>query len=95
MAFVMLGVLLVALKLLEYGPPGQWSWWLVLAPFAAAYVWWTVSDMTGYTQRRALRAMEDKKTTRRMQALAALGMDQRTRARQKKDVKKKTATRSR
>jgi small Trp-rich protein len=73
MLFVMLGVLLVALKLLEISLPGSWSWWLVLSPFAAALVWWKVADLTGYTQRQAMKAMDRKKAERRLQALGKLG----------------------
>jgi len=46
MYLVVLGVLLLTLKLVDYGPVGAWSWWLVLLPFAAAAVWWTWADMT-------------------------------------------------
>lgn len=72
MLFVMLGVLLVALKLLEISLPGSWSWWLVLSPFAAALVWWKVADMSGYTQRQAMKAMDLKKAERRRRALGKL-----------------------
>ncbi|WP_223683958.1 TIGR04438 family Trp-rich protein, partial [Escherichia fergusonii] len=47
MWFVLIGVLLLALKLLEAGPPAAWSWWVILAPFACAAVWWAWADATG------------------------------------------------
>jgi small Trp-rich protein len=72
MLFVVLGVLLVALKLLGIGPPVLWSWWLVLSPFAAALVWWKLADSSGYTQRQAIKAMDRKKADRRRQALGKL-----------------------
>jgi small Trp-rich protein len=36
MAFLILGILLLTLKLAEFGPVAAWSWWLVLAPFGLA-----------------------------------------------------------
>ena len=86
MLFVVVGVLLVALKLFEIGPPGLWSWWWVLSPFAAAVVWWKVADASGYTQRQAIKAMDRKQAERRRQALGKLGgksnaLDRQARAR--------------
>ncbi len=39
MAFLILGILLLALKLAEFGPVGAWSWWVVLLPFGLATAW--------------------------------------------------------
>ena len=36
MAFLILGMLLLALKLAEFGPVATWSWWVVLLPFGLA-----------------------------------------------------------
>lgn len=77
MAFVMLGVVLIALKLLDIGPPGVWSWWIVLFPFALAVVWWAWADMSGFTQRAEMDKMEEKKLARRRKAMSALGLDPR------------------
>jgi len=73
MPFLAVGVLLLLLKVAELGPVADWSWWLVLAPFAAAAVWWQIADSTGYTQRKAIEKMEKRKTDRRDRALEALG----------------------
>ncbi len=73
MAFVVLGVLLLGLKWAEFGPVGAWSWWVVLAPFAAAAVWWAWADASGYTKRRAMERMEAKKGERRQRNMDALG----------------------
>jgi small Trp-rich protein len=73
MYFVVLGVLLMVLKLARVGPVGDWAWWLVLAPFALALVWWAWADATGYTKRRAVRAMDAKRDARRQQQMEALG----------------------
>jgi small Trp-rich protein len=54
MWFLMLGLLGVALKLLEVGPVATWSWWIVLIPFALAIVWWAWADSSGYTKRKVV-----------------------------------------
>ena len=48
-----LGIVLVLLKWQQIGMVADWSWWWVLAPFAAAALWWTLSDLSGYTRRQA------------------------------------------
>jgi small Trp-rich protein len=73
MYFILLGVLLLVLKLAEFGPVGQWSWLLVLAPFAFAVVWWAWVDATGYNKRRAMEAMDAKRDERRRRNMEALG----------------------
>ena len=35
MYFIVLGVLLLAMKVAEFGPVANWSWWIVLAPTSA------------------------------------------------------------
>ncbi len=74
MAFLILGVLLLAMKMAEFGPVADWSWWWVLAPFALAVAWWGFVDATGLTQRRAMDKMERVKADRRQRNLEALGM---------------------
>jgi small Trp-rich protein len=39
MYLVWLGAILILLKLLDYGPLVEVSWWWILAPLAAALVW--------------------------------------------------------
>jgi small Trp-rich protein len=75
MWFIVLGVLLIAMKLAEFGPVAAWAWWWVLAPFAAAAVWWAYADSSGLTKRREMQKLEDKKTERRRRAMEALGID--------------------
>jgi small Trp-rich protein len=75
MWFIVLGVLLIAMKLAEFGPVAAWAWWWVLAPFAAAAVWWAYADATGLTKRAEMQKLEDKKTERRRRAMEALGID--------------------
>jgi small Trp-rich protein len=87
MPLVIVGVLLLVAKVAELGPFGSLSWWLVLAPFAAAVLWWHFADSTGLTRRRAMDKMERRKVERREKALDALGLSgrrekQATRARE-------------
>jgi small Trp-rich protein len=74
MAFLILGIVLLALKLAEFGPVATWSWWLVLLPFGLATAWWGFSDSIGLTQRRAMDKMEQTKAERRNRNLEALGL---------------------
>jgi small Trp-rich protein len=75
MYFVLLGLLLLVLKLTEFGPVGSWGWLGVLWPFALAVVWWTWADMSGYNKRREMDKMEAKKQERRSKNMVALGLD--------------------
>jgi small Trp-rich protein len=89
MWFVVLGVLLIALKLAEFGFVALWSWWWVLSPFAAALVWWAYADSSGLTKKREMDKLEDRKLERRRKNMEALGID---RDRQKSE---EAATRAR
>ena len=79
MVLVVIGVLLLAAKLADFGPTAGWSWWIVGAPFAGAVLWWQFSDSTGLTQRRAMEKMDQRKAQRRDRALEALGLGTRNR----------------
>ncbi|MCH7342317.1 TIGR04438 family Trp-rich protein [Pelomonas sp. CA6] len=81
MWFVVIGVLMILLKVGEIGPVAQWSWWLVLAPFPLATIWWAFADKFGYTQREAMRRMDQKKDARRQKALEALGQGDKSKRR--------------
>jgi small Trp-rich protein len=81
MYFVILGVLLVGMKLLELGPVGEWGWLAVLWPFAVAFLWWQYADKVGLTQKRAMDKMEERKAERRRKQMVALGIDPRDRER--------------
>jgi len=59
-----LGVVLLLMKYFEYGPVAGWSWWIVLAPFALAAAWWAWADFSGYTKRKAMEKMDQKKRDR-------------------------------
>jgi small Trp-rich protein len=72
---VIVGVLLVVAKVAEFGPFAGWSWWIVLAPFGVAALWWQFADSSGLTKRREIEKIEQRKQERRAKAMAALGMD--------------------
>jgi small Trp-rich protein len=72
---VIVGVLLLVAKLAEFGPMANWSWWLILAPFAVAALWWQFADSTGITKRREIERIEQRKADRRAKAMEALGLD--------------------
>lgn len=74
MAFLLLGLALLALKFAEIGPVADWSWWVVLTPFGLAVAWWGYADSTGLTQRRAIAKMEKRKAERRQRDMEALGL---------------------
>ena len=87
MFFVIIGVLLILLNLLDVRPFGAWNYevfgdlWKFVLPFIFAVIWWVWSDVSGLNKRREMERMEKKKKDRRQENLEALGMD--TRARRK------------
>ena len=95
MLFVVLAVLLIGLKLLGIGPVAAWSWLWVLSPLGAAMLWWLWADNTGYTKRKAMDKMNEKKVERRRKALTALGLDYRAFDKEKKRVEAFKASRQR
>ena len=71
---LLLGITLILLKYLEVGPVANWSWWWVLSHFAAAVAWWAWADATGYTKRKAMEKMDQRKQDRINKHKEALGM---------------------
>ena len=69
-----LALLILALKYFEIGPVATWSWWWVLAPFAATALWWAWADSTGYTKRKAMEKMDQRKKDRINKHKEALGI---------------------
>jgi len=87
MLFVVIGVVLILLNVAGVGVFGTWNWevfgdlWKFVVPFLVALAWWVYSDKSGLNKQREMNRMEKKKSDRRKENLAALGMD--TRARRK------------
>jgi small Trp-rich protein len=50
-----------------------------LSPFALAAVWWAWADWSGYTKRKAMEKMEQRKRDRIDKSREALGMVSRKR----------------
>jgi len=69
-----LGIILLAMKYLEMGPVAEWSWWVVLSPFALAVAWWAWADYTGYTKRRAVERENARKQARIDRSREQLGL---------------------
>lgn len=74
MFFLITGIALLLLKYLEIGFVAGWSWWVVLSPFAMAVAWWAWADATGYTKRKAMQRMDEKKHERINRHREALGI---------------------
>lgn len=79
MVFVVVGVVLLALKLAEIGAVAQWAWWWILLPFGLAVVWWAIADSTGLTKKREMDKMDERKRERRRKHMIALGLNPRER----------------
>ncbi|OGB34628.1 MAG: hypothetical protein A3F78_01635 [Burkholderiales bacterium RIFCSPLOWO2_12_FULL_61_40] len=73
MYFLMLGVALLAMKYLEFGPVAGWDWWFVLAPFALATLWWWWADSTGYTKKKSMQAEDARRQARIERSREAMG----------------------
>jgi small Trp-rich protein len=74
MLFLGLGIILLALKYLEMGPVAAWSWWVVLAPFGLAVLWWTWADWSGYTKKKAMQREDERKKARLDKQREQLGL---------------------
>ena len=74
MYLLALGILGLALKYLQIGPVANFSWGLVMLPFALAVVWWALADASGYTQRKELKKMDDRKKKRHNKHRVAMGL---------------------
>ena len=68
-----LGIILLVMKYLEFGPVATWSWLWVLSPLAAAVVWWSWADSSGYTKRRAMEREDARRQDRIDRNKTAIG----------------------
>jgi small Trp-rich protein len=81
MWFLAIGLVLLLLKLAAVAPVVDWSWLVVLAPFGLAIAWWAWADSHGYTQKKVMERMDERKAARREKALEALGQSEKQRRR--------------
>lgn len=68
MLLLALGLLLMLLKWLGWGPVAEWSWWQTMVPLGLAVLWWTWADWSGYTRRKRMEK-EDQRHQQRIQRL--------------------------
>ncbi len=77
MWFVIIGALMLVMNLAGIGPIGEWTWgdkwWALLLPFGLAVLWWTWSDLSGYTQRKAMERDDARRHERRARLAEKLG----------------------
>ena len=73
MLFVGLGLVLMVLKILEFGPVAMWDWWIVLSPWAMAVAWWAWADSTGYTKRKEMEREDARRDARIDRSREAMG----------------------
>ncbi|MEJ7929917.1 TIGR04438 family Trp-rich protein [Ramlibacter sp. AN1015] len=74
MYLLVLGIVLVALKLVGIGPVADWPWWGVMLPFPIVSLWWAVSDLTGLTKRRAAQREEARRIAKLRKQLERNGV---------------------
>ena len=74
MYFLLIGIAMLAMKYLAFGPVAAWSWWLVLSPFALAVLWWSWADKSGYTKRVEFEKMAKRKQDRIDKQREAMGI---------------------
>jgi small Trp-rich protein len=81
MYFLGLGLALMAMKYLEFGPFAGLSWIWVLTPFALAISWWSWADASGYTKKRAMERELERKNARIAQNRINIGTQGKSRKR--------------
>lgn len=59
-----LAIVLSLLKLADIGPVAGWTWWPILGMYGAAAAWWAWADASGYTKRKAMERMDQRKKER-------------------------------
>ncbi len=79
MYLLLIGIMGVALKYLGIEPVAGLNWWLVLLPFALAVAWWAWADASGYTKRKEIKKMDERKQKRIGKQRAAMGQTSRKR----------------
>jgi len=74
MLFLGIGIVLLAMKVLEFGAGAEWPWTVVLTPFGLAVAWWAWADWSGYTRRKAMEKENLRKQARIEKNRAQLGL---------------------
>jgi small Trp-rich protein len=74
MYMVVLGAILLLLKTFDVSFVEKLPWWGALLPLGLAILWWAWADASGWTKRREMDKMEQRKKERRAQNMETLGM---------------------
>ena len=74
MLFLVIGIALVLLKFQGIDPVAGWDWWMTLIPFGLAAAWWIYADASGYTKRKAMQRMDERKAKRIERQKEAMGI---------------------
>lgn len=64
MYFLLIGILGLGLKYFEIEPVSSLNWWLAILPFGLAALWWAWADASGYTKRKEMKKMDDRRLKR-------------------------------
>ena len=65
MWLLLVGIVLLVSKLLEFGPLAELSWWWVLLPFVLAFIWWeTFERWFGLDKKKAFDELQKAKDER-------------------------------
>jgi small Trp-rich protein len=58
MPLAVIAVLILLMKILDFGPVANWAWWWVLAPFGVLFLWWEfIAPAIGWNKRKAEQKM--------------------------------------
>ena len=79
MYFLIAGLGLLVWNFWRIGFVADMSWWWVLSPFAMAFLWWLWADMSGYTKRKEMEKMDQKRKDRVDRQRESLGIQSRKR----------------
>jgi len=80
MFFIIVGVLLIALRIAGVSPMADWNLelfgdlWKFALPFILALFWWGWADASGLTKRREMEKDEQRKAERRARNIDNLGL---------------------
>jgi small Trp-rich protein len=80
MFFIIVGVLLIALRVAGVSPMADWNLeffgdlWKFVLPFILGLVWWAWADSSGLTKRREMEKDEQRKAERRARNIDNLGL---------------------
>jgi small Trp-rich protein len=70
MYLLVIGLLLLLMKWADFGPVGNWPWWVVIAPFILAVIWFeAIEPALGLDKKKAHDDIDKIKQARIRKAL--------------------------